>query len=728
MASTKVRKYRIVASSFKSPIKLSTARKRGIRISTAKVCTSFNRLGAVFESVGHIAADMRDHLDGRKDMIHAMHQDLRESLQLTRDQKAEDEAEGKGKQAREIEGNGEDAIKEQDKKKGGLLEWLGRFLKPFEKIIAWIARTAISRKLLQWIADPKNADKLINIFDTLKKVGAFIMKWASFAVGGILDGLAGIFGGIGKIKNGKLGGVWDLIKGLGSLFVGIIALKGLGYLLNPFSLISDIMNLMDMMRNRDQRNNQNNNQRSNNRRTRTQNNTRRRINTRNTSKATRLRYQRRFGPDAAKARFSNQVKGPGGLGGKTVKPGSQLIKGGPGKIATRIGTKFLGKGAVKAIKGVFGRIPIIGSLITVVASLLAGEPLGKALFRGLGAALGGVIGSFIPIPVLGTMLGEAVGIFTADLLYEGFMGKGWKAAGAKLKEALMGLITGAGKIGKAIITWLFGGGLKTLLEKAGTGIKEFFQKGTKRFVDNFPKRKFPTGNIGQFLTGIFDKMKMGWAINPKVIPMQRDEWKTKGALSLNKAGLGVDSLRNIFEKDINYSIPQMFGNAFTSIGMKGLVDDDGEVKGLPALDQLFNPIFMAKHIASSFFGGGEAKADSDGGNVTPQPKKNMLGKIMPDEYQSEEYLAHRDGSDSSASEFADGGGHENVFSEYANAPVEEETVKDVSSEAALNSATEEVEDTSGPVPVLMPTAKVVTINSQGTPKVVYKNKTFAYIE
>ena len=728
MASSKVRPYRIVASSFRSPIKLSTARSRGIRISAAKVCTSFNRLGAVFTSVGHIAADMRDHLDGRKDMIHAMHQDLRESLHLTKDKQAEAEAEG-GEQKQEITGGADDAIKEKEKK-GGIFAWLEKFLKPFEKIIAWIVRTTLVRGVLKWIADPANKDKLVSIIETLGKVGKFIMKWAQFAIGGILDGLAGIFGGIGKIKNGKLGGVWDLIKGIGSIFVGVVALKALGYLLNPFALINDIMNLMDMRQNQDQRNNQNNNQRSQNRRTRTQNNTRQRLKTRNTTKEARLRYQRRFGPQAAKNRFANQVKGPGGLGGKTLKPGSQLIKGGPGKIATRIGAKFLGKGAVKAIKGVFGRIPIIGSLVTVVASLLAGEPLGKALFRGLGAALGGVLGSFIPIPVLGTMLGEGIGIFVADLLYEGFMGKGWKAAGAKLKETFMGLVTGAGKIGKAIISWLFGGGLKTLLEKAGTGIKEFFQKGTKRFVDNFPKRKFPTGNIGQFLTGIFDKMKLGWAINPKVIPMQRDEWKTKGALSLNKQGIGVDNLRNIFEKDLNYSIPQMFGSAFTAVGMKGLVDDDGEVKGIPALDQLFNPIFMAKHIGSSFFGGGESAKAEPGGNVTPQPKKNMLGKIMPDEFQSEEYLAHRDGSDSDASQFADGGGHEDVFSDYANAPAEEESVKDVSSQAALDSATADVEESgSGPVPVMLPVSKAVTINSQGgKPTVIFKRKLAAYIE
>ena len=727
MASSKVKPYRIVASSFRSPIKLSTARSRGIRISAAKVCMSVNRLGAVFESVGHIAADMRDHLDGRKDMIHAMHQDLKESLHLTKDKKAEEEAEG-GEQKQEITGGADDAIKKQDKKKGGIFEWLGKFLKPFENVIAWITRTTLVRGLLKWIADEGNREKLVSIIETLGKVGKFIMKWAEFAIGGILDGLAGIFGGIGKIKNGKLGGVWDLIKGVGSLLVGIVALKGLGYLLNPFSLINDIMNLMDMRQQEHRRNNQNQNQRSRNRRTRTQNNTRRRINTRNTSKATRLRYQRRFGNQAAKTRFAKQIKGPGGLGGKTVKPGSQLIKGPVGKTVTRIGTKFLGKGAVKAIKGIFGRIPIIGSLITVVASLLAGEPLGKALFRGLGAALGGVIGSFIPVPVLGTMLGEAVGIFTADLLYEGFMGKGWKAAGAKLKESLMGLVTGAGKIGKAIITWLFGGGLMNLLKKAGTGIAEFFKKGTKRFVDNFPKRKFPTGNIGTMITGIFDKLKMGWLLNPKVIPRTKKEWKTWK----NPAGVGTESVRSILENELDFSIPQMFGSAFKFVGMKGLVDDDGEVKGIPALDQLFNPIFMAKHIASSFFGGGEEAKAEPGGNVTPQPKKNLLGKVMPDEFQSEEYLKHRDGSDSNSEALAhaDGAGHEDVFSNYANAPAEEESVKDVSSQAALDSATADVEESgSGPVPVMLPVSKTVTINSQGkVPTVIFKRKLAAYIE
>ena len=46
----------------------------------------------------------------------------------------------------------------------------------------------------------------------------------------------------------------------------------------------------------------------------------------------------------------------------------------------------------------------------------------------LGAALGGALGTFIPIPVLGTLLGETIGAFVGDLLYYGIMEGNWKKA------------------------------------------------------------------------------------------------------------------------------------------------------------------------------------------------------------------------------------------------------------------------------------------------------------
>ena len=46
-----------------------------------------------------------------------------------------------------------------------------------------------------------------------------------------------------------------------------------------------------------------------------------------------------------------------------------------------------------------GRIPIFGSLIVGIISLMSGEPLGQALFKTIGAAVGGALGTFIPIPI-----------------------------------------------------------------------------------------------------------------------------------------------------------------------------------------------------------------------------------------------------------------------------------------------------------------------------------------
>ena len=85
-----------------------------------------------------------------------------------------------------------------------------------------------------------------NIFKTLYDIGNFVFKLVTFSIGAILDGLSDIFGGADKLKNGNLGGAWDMFKGVGLFITGIVSLKAISYLLNPFGLINDIMMLMDM--------------------------------------------------------------------------------------------------------------------------------------------------------------------------------------------------------------------------------------------------------------------------------------------------------------------------------------------------------------------------------------------------------------------------------------------------------------------------------------------------
>ena len=96
------------------------------------------------------------------------------------------------------------------------------------------------------------------------------------------------------------------------------------------------------------------------------------------------------------------------------------------------------KGVSKAAKGI--KIPIIGPLIVGITEFLSSGNLGKALFLSLGTALGELLGTAIPIPVVGTLLGGVIGMFVGDLLYELILGGGPEAALKKLKDAGMAIL------------------------------------------------------------------------------------------------------------------------------------------------------------------------------------------------------------------------------------------------------------------------------------------------
>ena len=143
-----------------------------------------------------------------------------------------------------------------------------------------------------------------------------------------------------------------------------------------------------------------------------------------------------------------------GSGGRKLlrgagKTGSSIMKKGVGKAAQRAVIKMFGKTAGK----IFGKIPIIGPVIVGIVSLLSGEPIGQAIFKTFGAAIGGLLGTFIPIPVVGTLLGEAVGVFVGDLLYHLIVKRDPKAAFKMLKDTVMGIFKG----GKAVFDWVTGG-------------------------------------------------------------------------------------------------------------------------------------------------------------------------------------------------------------------------------------------------------------------------------
>ena len=215
------------------------------------------------------------------------------------------------------------------------------------------------------------------------------------------------------------------------------------------------------------------------------------------------------GLNLASKLFPNVAKGAT----KLLQAGKGLVSKGVAKVggfAAKIFGKASGviapafKGAKPFLSKFFGKIPIVGPLVITIVSLLSGEPASQAIFKGLGAALGGALGTFIPIPILGTLIGETIGVFVGDLLYELLMGGGIDAVGQKLKDTFMTLFKG----GKMVADWV-GGGIKAFINnvlttdpinvKSGLGVRSALTKGIKAFglYNFFEGLGFTGGKKGQ---------------------------------------------------------------------------------------------------------------------------------------------------------------------------------------------------------------------------------------
>jgi len=168
-----------------------------------------------------------------------------------------------------------------------------------------------------------------------------------------------------------------------------------------------------------------------------------------------------LGPGARKG-----IKGFFKAGKGLLSKGASKIGGFASKIFGKA-AKFVApalKGALPAVKGFAGRIPILGPVIVGIVSLMSGEPAAQALFKAAGAALGGALGTFIPIPILGTLIGETIGVFVGDLLYELIMGGGIDAVGQKLKDTF------------------------STIFKGGKFVFDFVKNGFVNFINNFKEQ------------------------------------------------------------------------------------------------------------------------------------------------------------------------------------------------------------------------------------------------
>ena len=183
---------------------------------------------------------------------------------------------------------------------------------------------------------------------------------------------------------------------------------------------------------------------------------------------------------------ANIISKGAGVAKEVVKKGAAKVGGWAVKIfgkAAKVVAPAM-KAAMPAVKGFAKRIPILGPLIVGIVSMMTGDPPGQAMFKALGAAVGGALGTFIPVPVLGTLIGETIGVYGGDLMYSLLFGGGAKAVGEKIKSDFKQVLDG----GKQILDWI--------------------KTGFSRFMEGLPKNPFKLGGFILNPFNIGDKVNL----------------------------------------------------------------------------------------------------------------------------------------------------------------------------------------------------------------------------
>lgn len=180
------------------------------------------------------------------------------------------------------------------------------------------------------------------------------------------------------------------------------------------------------------------------------------------------RYAQRYGQKAALKRF-----GAEGL----EAAGMSLTKG------ARV---------MRFLSPVLKKVPLVGGLLDFGVSLALGEPIGRAAAKAVGATLGSALGTLVPVPGVGTILGGIAGDLVGGAIYDALAGGSGGSQEGLTPFATGGIITQptAGLVGEAGTEGVFplegAKGRKTFLQ-FGEGVLEA-QKNNKKLAAEIQAR------------------------------------------------------------------------------------------------------------------------------------------------------------------------------------------------------------------------------------------------
>jgi len=202
-------------------------------VTAAKTQTlAFNRIGSTVSGIGLAIQDLE-----KIALLQVKDADKRAILERRQKQREKDAAAEESQELKKVnKGKVTKQAEKKTKKKAKGFGWVTNLLQPLGNILLSIGTLAITKEVLEWFGDEKNIEKLVTFIDKAKFVFDKLFGWASTLVGTTLDGFSNL--------TDPEGDFFTKVSGIGKIMLGLIGLK---YLMNPFSLIGDIIGLVDLL-------------------------------------------------------------------------------------------------------------------------------------------------------------------------------------------------------------------------------------------------------------------------------------------------------------------------------------------------------------------------------------------------------------------------------------------------------------------------------------------------
>ena len=197
-----------------------------------------NRVGSTVEGIGNIFVSLNEANKALLGLQRNQQRQRVKELRRKRDFEAEarqENANNKLKSQRDIQAKDKGKDLDVDDSAGnGFVSWFEKTLGPIANIFKDIATIFIAKGVTEWLSNPENREKLKTFLEKAGYVFGVLKNFVEDRVNDVLDGF--------KDLTDPNNSWWDRLKGLGKLMLGIIGLK---YLMNPFSLITDIAGLIN---------------------------------------------------------------------------------------------------------------------------------------------------------------------------------------------------------------------------------------------------------------------------------------------------------------------------------------------------------------------------------------------------------------------------------------------------------------------------------------------------